>query len=125
MADSNAVRQARKRAHAAGDHRLCRPGGGCERARLRVVPPSASPPGVSADPGARSVVVDVRAEQEAVIRRLAGAHEADPANAPLALALLRALDCLPVPGELDPLEARQAEVARRRRGLWASEETRA
>jgi len=71
------------------------------------------------------VVVDVRAEQEAVIRRLAGAHEADPANAPLALALLRALDCLPVPGELDPLEARQAEVARRRRGLWASEETRA
>jgi hypothetical protein len=33
MADSPAVRAARKRAHAAGDHSSCRPG--CER-RLRV-----------------------------------------------------------------------------------------
>jgi hypothetical protein len=33
MADSDAVRARRKRAHAAGDHSLCRPG--CER-RLRV-----------------------------------------------------------------------------------------
>jgi hypothetical protein len=102
MADSNAERQRRKRAHAAGDHSLCTPGrcpAAADRPRPLVI---ASPVGE----------LDPRHELEALARRLVAVTVADPLNTGAAKALVDVLRALPPrPGELDPLERAQARVA--------------
>jgi hypothetical protein len=102
MADSDATRSARKRAHAAGDHSLCRPGrcGAGERVRVEL---------------ARRVdelaEIDPQAELIALVRRLIVASEADPLNMALVRELRATLVALPQPGEEDPVSAAQARVA--------------
>jgi hypothetical protein len=104
MADSDAVRSARKRHHARGDHSLCRPG------RCRDAPDGPPPPLVIA-----AGALDAGAELEALAKRLRAASEADPLNMGVARELRETLRALPPPlGPLDPLEARQVEVASRR-----------
>ena len=81
MADSEAVRSRRKRAHAAGDHSLCRRG--C--AALKLAAPPADPPAAADDP---------KAELRQLAARLAEAHRADPGNANLARELRMTLQAL-------------------------------
>jgi hypothetical protein len=89
MADSDAVRQARRRHHRAGDHSMCRQGCQVRGASVRIAPvPEGS--GQNLDPSAalRDLAAQLRA-----------ACEADPSNAVLAReyrATLMAL--LPSPG---------------------------
>lgn len=80
MADSEAVRSRRKRAHAAGDHSLCREG--CAALKLAAPLPAAVP----AD--------DPQAELQALAGRLAAAHKAEPGNANLARELRMTLQAL-------------------------------
>jgi hypothetical protein len=80
MADSDALRSRRKRAHAAGDHSLCR---ACDARRTVVPLPVAD--GTGFDPLAALV---------ALARRLEAAHEADPANANVARELRISLQAL-------------------------------
>jgi hypothetical protein len=95
MADSNALRQRRKRAHAAGDHSLCRRCDG--RVRLAVVPAGGA------------VLVDARVALERLAARLEAAHVADPADAAVARVLKDTLLALgglsgpPDDGDDDPL----------------------
>jgi hypothetical protein len=73
VADDDALRSRRKRAHAAGDHRLCRR---CAALRGGMVP--------AASPVADGGPVDPQASLEALARRLEDAHRAEPGNALLA-----------------------------------------
>jgi hypothetical protein len=76
MADSEAVRSRRKRAHASGDHRLCRR----DCAALKL-----------AAPVAVGEVTDARAELRQLAARMAEAHRADPGNAILGAELRKTL----------------------------------
>jgi hypothetical protein len=80
MADSEAVRSRRKRAHAAGDHSLCRRD--CAALKLAAPPPGAAP------------AQDPEAEMRLLAARLAAAHHADPGNASLARELRMTLQSL-------------------------------
>lgn len=80
MADSEAVRSRRKRAHAAGDHSLCR--SGCAALKL-AAPPADVPP-----------TEDPKAEMRLLAAQLAQAYRADPGNANLARELRMTLQAL-------------------------------
>lgn len=69
MADSDALRMRRSRAHRAGDHSLCKR---CAAVRLAALPAEAPP------------VEDPVAELRRLAGRVVRAHEADPGNARLA-----------------------------------------
>src|SRR6266581_188681 len=84
MADSEAVRSRWKRAHAAGDHSLCR---NCAALKL-AAPPEESPP-----------VDDPMAEMRRLAGRVIQAHEKDPGNANLAREARMTLQALMGPGE--------------------------
>ncbi|HSZ41792.1 MAG TPA: hypothetical protein VK817_17695 [Trebonia sp.] len=78
MADSGALRVRRARAHAAGDHSLCRR---CAALRGEAVPPRL----ISITPApAPEAKFDAAAEMRQLAARMAEAHRADPSNAPLA-----------------------------------------
>ena len=82
MPDSGALRQRRSKAHKSGDHSLCRRN--CSAAaRLRAVP--APPPGET---------VDAREGLHSLAATLQSAHQADPANAPLARELRMTLQAI-------------------------------
>ena len=85
MADSEALRQRRRKAHVHGDHSLCR--------RCTVVKPR--PVAVVADlaPGSGEVT-DAAAELRQLAYRLVAAHQADPANGILAKELRSTLVAL-------------------------------
>jgi len=95
MADSNAVRQRRKRLHAAGDHSMCRTCPAVRAGRPLEL--------VTVEPDAR---VDPVAELQAVAARLVAVHRADPANTPVAHELRLALAELARigPPSADPLD---------------------
>jgi hypothetical protein len=95
MADSGAVRQARYKAHKAGDHHLCR--------HLRDFPARPSADVVDPDPGE----LDPVGEMRNLGARLAGAYAADPGNAALARELRSTLVVLAgmVPDDGDDLLA--------------------
>lgn len=97
MADSEAVRQRRRRAHAAGDHSLCRD---CDTTRRDVAVTAAEAPPCT-DPGA---------ELAALAGRLVAATVADPANALLARELRATLlsmapDAVPAVDDVDRIRA--------------------
>jgi hypothetical protein len=94
MADSEAVRSRRKRAHAAGDHSLCRrcaavrgrpEKGGYSAGRLSVseLPP---PPALIC-----AEVTDAASELRQLAARMAEAHRGDPSNAILGAELRKTL----------------------------------
>ena len=79
---------------------MCRPGR-CDRAQERRKVAVPAPEGE----------LDSRAELVALCRRLIAASVEDPTNTQVAKALLDTLRAIPAPpGELDPVEARQARV---------------
>jgi hypothetical protein len=84
LADSNALRMRRSRAHKAGDHSLCR---NCAALKL-AAPPLDVPP-----------VDDPLAEMRMVAARVVRAHEKDPGNANLAREARMTLQALMGPGE--------------------------
>src|SRR5260370_9786059 len=92
MADSEAVRSRRKRAHAAGDHSLCRR----DCAALKLAAPPADAP-AAADP---------KTELGQLAARLAAAHRADPGNANLARELRMTLHALMGTGTVNGALAR-------------------
>jgi hypothetical protein len=79
MADSEALRSRRKRAHAANDHSLCR----------RCTPVRAAVPVLPA-----GQVSDAETGLRQLAARLTSAHEADPANAMVARELRMTLQAL-------------------------------
>lgn len=83
MADSDALRQRRRKAHVSGDHSLCR--------RCRAVKPPVQPfpPGPQA-----TEVTDAEAELRRLAARLVTAHEHEPANAIVARELRMTLEAL-------------------------------
>ena len=98
MADSEALRARRARAHRAGDHSLCRR---CPAVRgddepLPVFMSPADPPPVSK--------FDAPAEMRALAARLALAHASEPSNAPLARELRMTL------AELMPKDSGNADA---------------
>jgi hypothetical protein len=98
VADSDAVRSRRKRRHAAGDHSECRRCSGRVLSVVPIVPAAAE--------------VDVRAEMNALARRLEAAHMADPLNVSVARELrltLQALAGVEPPAD-DPLAELRAMV---------------
>ena len=78
MADSEALRARRARAHRAGDHSLCRR---CPAVRGEAEVPRIVVP---VPPLADAAEFDAPAEMRALAVRLAAAHESEPSNAPLA-----------------------------------------
>jgi hypothetical protein len=88
MADSEALRSRRKRAHAAGDHRLCR--------RCAVVRgPGGPPQPVTLSPEQPPARVnDPVAELRQLAAQLAEAYRAEPGNALLARELRMTLQAL-------------------------------
>lgn len=84
MADSGALRVRRARAHAAGDHSLCKR---CAVLKLAEVPPDTPP------------VEDPLAEMRRLAARVVLAHEKDPGNANLAREARMTLQALMGPGE--------------------------
>jgi hypothetical protein len=84
MPDSEALRSRRKRAHAAGDHSLCKR---CAALKL-AEPPAEAPP-----------VDDPMAEMRRLAGRVVLAHEKDPGNANLAREARMTLQALMGPGE--------------------------
>jgi hypothetical protein len=102
VADSDALRSRRKRAHAGGDHSLCRR---CDALG-----------GPVALPASGDAPVDTRASLEGLARRLEAAHEADPGNDRVARELRATLMVLGGPDgpghAADPLEDLR-ELARR------------
>jgi len=86
VADSEALRSRRKRAHAAGDHSLCR--------RCKALTPALPAPagGIPAIPQAE--VKDAETGLRQLAARLTTAHEADPANAMVARELRMTLQVL-------------------------------
>jgi hypothetical protein len=108
VADDNALRQRRKRAHACGDHHLC---------RHRVDPrPVASlvPAGADLDP---------LAELQALAARLVAVHEADPGNVAAAKELRQVLTVIPPVEAAGPLDAIRERVWQKRRLGWTSDDT--
>jgi hypothetical protein len=95
MADSGALRVRRARAHAAGDHSLCR--------RCPAVRGAAEPPKRVALVPQRpeSPKLDAEAEMRALASRLATAHAAEPSNALLARELRMTLAELMPKGKPD------------------------
>jgi hypothetical protein len=94
MADSEAVRQRRRRAHAAGDHSLC--------VRCDGLRPGAD------DVGDAEPCSDPVGELAALAGRLVAAHTADPANAMLARELRQTLlamapDAAPAADDVDKI----------------------
>lgn len=83
MADSGALRVRRARAHAAGDHSLCR-----RCAAIRALPENAGP------------VSDPMAEMRQLAGQLAAACRVEPGNANLARELRMTLQALIGPGEM-------------------------
>src|SRR5438309_595744 len=105
MADSPAVRQQRHRRHKSGDHSLCRAGcGDHDRRQLAPVRPLSAP---AAD-------LDPRAELIDLARRLAAAHEADPARADVARELRATLLAIEAaePAAADPIDELREMAAR-------------
>lgn len=97
MADSEALRSRRKRAHKAGDHSMCR--------RCPVVRPSpvTRVPDLPAVAGAAAgEVTDAAAEMRQLAWRMAEAHRRDPANAILGRELRVTLAELMPKGEGKP-----------------------
>jgi hypothetical protein len=86
MPDSNALRSRRKRAHAAGDHHLCKHWP--QPAPVSLAPPPE--PGDGFDPGL---------ELRKLAGRLAAAYAADTGNAALARELRQTLLAISAPGE--------------------------
>jgi hypothetical protein len=84
VADSEALRSKRKRAHAAGDHSLC-------RRCAAVKPPMTQVPDL---PAGSAEVTDAAAELRQLAFRLVMAHTYDPANAILAKELRATLVAL-------------------------------
>jgi hypothetical protein len=84
VADSEALRSRRKRAHAAGDHSLCRRCAAVRGESLPAVVPEIS----------RVPVADPKAALRELARQLADAYSADPANALLARELRMTLQAL-------------------------------
>ena len=82
MADSEALRARRSRAHKAGDHSLCRR---CAAAH------GGGGPLVSLPAPAPGPKFDATAEMRALAERMAEAHRADPANAILGAELRKTL----------------------------------
>ena len=86
MADSDALRQRRRKAHTRGDHSLCRRcavvRGGVPAARPAVTSPPLAAPGE---------VTDARAELRQLAYRMAEAHRGDPGNAILGAELRKTL----------------------------------
>jgi hypothetical protein len=74
-ADSDALRSRRKRAHASGDHSLCRRNCGVTVTPARIAELS---------PARGDNPVNPRASLRSLALRLEAAHEADPANAMVA-----------------------------------------
>jgi hypothetical protein len=102
MADSDAVRSRRKRAHAQGDHSLCRSG----KCAQGVYP---RPVAYLPDPVLDTGELDPAAELRALAGRLAAAYAADTGNAALARELRATLLAIPeARDEFDPLEALRA-----------------
>ena len=90
MADSDALRQRRRKAHVQGDHSLCR--------RCQVVKPH--PVAAVADlPPGIGEVTDAAAELRQLAWRMAEAHRADPANAILGRELRVTLQALMPKGD--------------------------
>jgi hypothetical protein len=81
MADSDALRQMRRRRHKQGDHHLCRDGCQNPQGSLRIVP---VPPGSAENFDPASALRDLAAQLEQ-------AYRADPANALLAKELRQTL----------------------------------
>jgi hypothetical protein len=83
VADSDALRVRRSRAHKAGDHSLCR--------RCPAVKPALAsfPPGLQT-----AEVADAEAELRRLAARLVAAHEHEPSNAILARELRMTLEAL-------------------------------
>ena len=96
MADSEAARQRRRRAHTAGDHSLCTTR--CDAAGVTATQ--------DADP-----VTDPVAERAALAGRLAAAHRADPGRADLGRVLLQVLQAMEgkEPPEADEVDKIRAE----------------
>jgi hypothetical protein len=88
MADSEAVRSRRKRAHAAGDHSLCR-----RCAAVRGGLPTQLPASVPDLPAQlpSGEVTDAASELRQLAARMAEAHRADPSNAILGAELRKTL----------------------------------
>ena len=76
MADDNAVRQRRKRLHAAGDHSMCR--------RCAAVTGGATAHVVALPAPEPAAALDAAAEMRRLALRLVSAHEGDPQNTLLA-----------------------------------------
>ena len=96
MADSEALRARRSRAHKAGDHSLCRR---CPAVRGE----SEQPEGLVSLPALPAgQEFDAAAEMRRLAVRLAAAHESDPANAPLARELRMTLAELMPKGKGEP-----------------------
>ncbi len=102
MADSNAVRSRRKRAHAQGDHSMCR------HARPLLLP-EVEPQGArfNFDPD-----FDPAEEMRRLAGRLAAAYAADTGNAALARELRATLLALRGPGEAADMDPELAELFR-------------
>lgn len=90
MADSEALRQRRRKAHVHGDHSLCR--------RCTVVKPRPVFPVADLAPGSGEVT-DAAGELRQLAYRLVAAHQADPANGILAKELRSTLVALLPKGE--------------------------
>ena len=82
MADSDALRQRRRKAHVQGDHSLCR------RCAAVKTPPVSRFPDLPAD---RGEVTDAPSELRQLAHRMAEAHRADPSNAILGAELRKTL----------------------------------
>lgn len=106
VADSDAVRSARKRAHQRGDHHLCRHPPEHPARSLTVLPVPAAVELVPRDELVRLAVA------------LTAAYEADPANANLARELRNTLLAIPAPDpdEDDPLLAIRRRYSERMGG---------
>lgn len=95
MADSEAARQRRRRAHAAGDHSLCTTR--CDTAAVTATEDAAP-------------VTDPAGELAELAGRLVAAHRADPGRADLGRVLLQVLQAMggqepPEVGEVDRIRA--------------------
>jgi hypothetical protein len=84
MADSDALRMRRSRAHKAGDHRLCKR---CPAVRSMPARPVAVPD----LPLASGEVTDAPSELRQLAYRMAQAHREDPSNAILGAELRKTL----------------------------------
>jgi hypothetical protein len=96
VADSGALRVRRARAHAAGDHSLCKR---CAAVRVDAPPRLTALPPVPRD--ASAAEVDAALEMRRLALRLVTAHESEPANTLLARELRMTLAELMPKGKQD------------------------